>query len=305
MKKSRLVIVLLVMFIAASGFAQDSFRQTVKESIAPNLQNYQTQWESFLKSDITFWFKSGGDVDLNQLTERYIQERMLDNITDLVLPKIKELGVSETDIKATMSLLSTPEGKTYREHVQQWTEVTKREFAPIMVRDSLKIMKGDTSDPIKPKAEIDAGYIEKYKTSMDANINKTISRLFAGYSNLFTAILGNWPDTQMEGQRETLQDAQQDMLAQLENLKAWMTVNVPTIMMNSAYGIMTLEDFDFVTKLNAQDTHKLMDLMPLSSDDLMSFSSDMLIDYVEWMKDHGAVLEYDGFLDMLKQKRGY
>lgn len=300
MKNSRLFVALLVMFVAANCFAQDSYRQTVKEIIAPNLQDYMTQYESFLKTDITFWFKSGGDVDLKQLTERYMQERMLDNVTDLVLPKIKEIGVSEADIKATMSLLATPEGKAYREHNQQWTEATKAEFISIMTRDSLKIKNGDTSDPIQPKAEIDAGYIEKYKTAMDANVDKMISKFFAGYSNLFTAILGQWPD----GHEKFVQEQKQEMQQTLENLKAWMTANVPAILMNSAYGIMTPEDLDFATKLNAQDTHKLMDLFPRSGDDLMSFSSDMLIDYVEWMKDHGAVLEYDGVLDMLKQKRG-
>ena len=67
-----MLIALLVMLVAASGYAQDSYRQAVKDGIAPYLENYMTQWESFLKSDVTFWFKSGGDVDLKQLTERYM-----------------------------------------------------------------------------------------------------------------------------------------------------------------------------------------------------------------------------------------
>jgi hypothetical protein len=252
-----------------------------------------------LKSDVTFWFKSGGDVDLKQLTERYMQERMLDNVAEKVLPKIKELGVSETDIKATMSLLATPEGKTYGKHNQQWAEATRVELLSIMTRDSLKIVSGDTSDPIKPKAEIDAGYIEKYKGAMVANIDKIISKQIDTYSNLLSMIYGKWPDD-LEYE-EFIQEQKHEMQQKLENIKAWMTVNLPTIMMNSAYGILTPEDFDFITKLNAQDTHKLMDILPLSSDDLMSFSSDMLMDYVEWMRNHGAVLENDSDLDMLKQ----
>jgi hypothetical protein len=43
MKKPRLLIALLVMLVAASGYAQDSYRQAVKDGIAPYLENYMTQ----------------------------------------------------------------------------------------------------------------------------------------------------------------------------------------------------------------------------------------------------------------------
>lgn len=289
MKKTRLFIALLLMLVAANGYAQDSYRQTVKETLTTYMQEYLNQMESFLKNDITSWFKSG-DVDLNQLTDQYVKERLMDKITDMVFPKVIELGVSEESFKETMALCATPEGKTYQEHNKQWNEAIKTEMMSVMMKDSLKISAGDTSDPIQPKAGIDAGYIEKFKSAMEGNVVNIVTKYFDQYSKLSKTILKDIPDEMKKAQEK------------LDNVKTWMTANILAIALNSAYGIITEDDLDFAAKLNAQDTHRLMDIVPFD-DDMMSLGADMLIDYVEWMQDHGAVPEYDGMLDMLKARR--
>lgn len=298
MKKSRLLIVLLVMLVTASSYAQDSYRQAVKDFWSHYAKDYVNQidtvFKSSFKSSNEFWFESG-DLDLDQLADRYLDERFMDYMTDFILPKVKELGVSEAALRENVALSSSPAGKTYSEHMKQLTEVLKEEMISIMIQDSLKVIKGDTSDPVQIKAGIDAGYVEKYKSIMDDDMVNYMQGMFDQYANLATMILKDMPDELAKVQNNLL------------GLKAWMTANMPTITINNAYGIITEDDLDFVAKLKALGTNKLMSLLPMNGGDMMSMGNGIILDYLEWMEDHGAVLkEYvkEDFLEMLKKNQG-
>jgi hypothetical protein len=291
MKKARLFIALLVMLVAASGYAQDSYRETVKESVAPYLQTYLDQMHSFFKQYITMWFNSD-NVDLNQLTDRYADECLSDQLTDFFFTNVKELGISEANLKETMTLLSTPAGMTFQEHQRQWNNALKDELS-IMMQNLPMIMVGDTSDPIQPKAGIEAGYIEKYKEAMDGYSGSKITLLMKPIDQISMLFATN-NDGEMSDEMEPMQEMQ-------EKVEAWMAANGPTIEMNCAYGIITEDDLDFAAKLKAQNTLKLLDLVPFSVDELSWAGNDFLIDYVEWMQEHGAVLENEEMFDLLKR----
>ena len=107
------------MLITASGFAQDSYREALKEYLMLNGNiSYFIQHTTSFKRSQSLLFK-GGDVDLDQLTDRYLKEGYVDFLTDLMLPQIKEQGISEEDLKEINSLLSSPEGRTFIEHLNQ------------------------------------------------------------------------------------------------------------------------------------------------------------------------------------------
>ena len=278
MKKSRLLIALLVMLVAASGYAQDSYRQALKDYWALYDKDYENQMDSVFKSTNTMLFKSG-DLNLDQLTERYFEERFLDYMVDFIMPKMEEIGVSEAALREHVALCSTPAGKTYNEHLQQWAKVMEGELDSTMNQDSLKIKTEGAPNPVQLKAGIDAGYVEKYKKVMGANMVKVTQDYLDQFSTLAEMILEKVPNE--------LTDAQN----KLDEMKAWMPANLPTIATNCAYGIITEDDLDFASKLNALDTHKMLGLLPISKVDLMSMGYGMMGDYIEWMQDHGAVME--------------
>ena len=290
MKKTRFLIALLVVLVAASGYAQDSYRQAVKDYWSPCVKGHLNQLDSVFKSTNGIWFQSG-NLDLDQMANRYLEERLMDYMTDLFLPKVKELGVSEAALRENAALWSTPAGKTYLEHLQQLTEVLKVDLASLIDLDNLKIKNGDTSGPVQIKADIDAGYVAKYKKVMESDLINVVEGSFDQYSNLATMIFKD----------------KSDELADLQNkiagLKAWATANLPAMTINAAYGIITEDDLDFVTKLQSLDTHKLLGLIPMSNVDLMSMGSGIMMDYLEWMENHGAVVkEYmkDALIQMSK-----
>lgn len=301
MNKTRLLIALLVMLVAASGYAQDSYRQAVKNYMAVNsqeaLNNYWNRMDSVFKADNTYWFESG-DVDLNQLTERYFKEGIMDYMTDFMCAKTKELGVTEAGLREYISLISTPEGQTYKEHMAQWVEAIKRDTTVLNGQDSLdslKIMAGEYPDPIQVKAGIDPAYVEKYNKVLGADMAKYTQGMFDQYFNFFTMMFEGMSDEM----KDAMSDEMKDMQKRFDGMKNWMTANIPTIALNNAYGIFTEDDLDFVAKTQTLDTRKLIGLLPMNPGDMMSMGIGVMKDYIEWMDDHGAVMK-EGMKEFLQ-----
>ena len=286
MKKSRLFIAMLVMLVAASSYAQDSYREALKEyySLNGGLSSLD-QVSSALKQSSMFLFKSDG-LDLGRLTDRYVKEGLTEYLVNSMLPKIKELGVSEEELRATSSLLATPEGKTYTEHSGQLTEALKSELIGILSEKISKIENGEFPDPIQPKAGIDAEYIEKYMNVMESNYSKIMQQTYDSYISYYTGF------TEKLGMKMPA-----DVTEKMENLKAWMVANLPTMTMNCAYGVLTLDDIDFAAKLTSGSTfNKLQGIV--STVNIESFGANLMTNYVEWMQEHGAVLQ-DGAIDII------
>ena len=292
MKKSRLLIAVLVMLVAASGYAQDSYREAVKEYMAINsqkaMEDYWNRMDSVLTAHNTYWFESG-DVDLNQLTERYFKEGFMDYMTDFMCAKTKELGVTEAGLREFVSLMSTPEGQTYKEHMAQWVEAIKRDTTALNDLDTLKIMAGEDPDLIQIKDGIDPEYVEKYKKVMEADMTKYLQGFFDQYFNFFKMMFG---EMSYKLSDET-KDKMKDMQNMFDGLTNWMTANFPTMALNYAYGIFTEDDLDFVAKTQSLDTHKLIGLLPLNPVDMISMGQGAMKSYFEWMEDHGAVVKED------------
>ena len=83
MKRTRLLIALLVMLVAVSGFAQDSYRETVKQYLHVD-EGFEQ--DKKLMSTMKLLFVQDGKVDIDQLNERYINERLVDDYLDLYVP---------------------------------------------------------------------------------------------------------------------------------------------------------------------------------------------------------------------------
>lgn len=267
MKKSRLLIALLLMLVVASGYAQDSYREAVKQYIAVNGQADQMK-SAFMTLNETLFKKTDG-VDLNALTERYIKECLNDQLTDMALPMMKQRNLTEADLKTVTALLSTPEGQAYTAHQSEWNkEIPVALFGAIIeqadvLEDSVAT---EAAQDVAVNPEIDAAYQAKFKKMMkDAKIKDMIMDFWDG----FQEGAPNLPDS----------------------FKKWFEKNFVAIALNSAYGIMTLEDLDYATKLYANEAYvKTQNMSGLKLKDLQSTGMDMIGRYVDWMQAQGAQL---------------
>lgn len=279
MKKSRFLIAVLVMLVAASGYAQDSYRQAVKDYLTANDMFEKTK---SLISSMGLLFDGKGQVDIDQLTQRYLDEQYEKDMLDCLVLQMTEQGVAEADLKEVASLLSSPAGKTYQEHQQEWlSELVADMMLPIMAM-SRDLM--DVEDPnaelesvmaiVEPRADIDAAYAEKFNnTVMESTFVKNIKdSMMKYYEN----------DTISDSEEKKYQDF----------FANWWKNSLSAIFLNSAYGTLTTEDLDYAGMLYSNDAFcRLGDFSNLDrgTDKL----ADVLVNYLEWMEEHGATLSED------------
>ena len=305
MKKSRFFIALLVMFVAASGYAQGSVSETLKENICfrEALKEYYVTSGSIkstakdlahaFKQTAPFLFESG-DMDLlvigtlEKLTDRYAEEGLVDCMTDVTLPEVKELGVTEKDLKEATSMLTTPEGRTFIEHSLQLAESLKDEITSTLEKNRTKIKNGETLDPIQPKAGIDVEYMKKFDQTMNSQLVNTTEMVIDRNTSYIKSM----------GEKMGLETSKvKKMEEEMEKLQTWSNENMPTMVLNHAYGIITMEDLDFANKFYSSVTLNKMTNV-VSMVDPASLGIGMMTHYLQWMQDHGAVLK-DGAMDIV------
>gem|GEM_PF-1622248 len=279
MKKTRLLIAMLLMLVAASGHAQDSYRQAVKDYLTANDQFEKTK---SIISSMGMLFDGKGQVDIDQLTQRYLDEQYEKDMLDCFVLQMTEKGVSEADLKEVVSLLTSPAGKAYQEHQQEWlSELLADMMLPLMAMSQDVV---DAEDPyaelesvmaiVEPRADIDASYAEKFKnTIMESTFVKNMTdQIMAGYEN----------DTVSDPDEQKYHDF----------FAKWWKSSLPAIFLNSAYGTLTPEDLDYAGMLYSNDAFcRLGDLGNLDRD--AGQWGDVLVKYMEWMEEQGATPSED------------
>lgn len=276
MKKTRLLIALLVMLVAASSYAQDSYRETVKQFVSANGQIDRMQ-SAFTTMNETFFKKTEG-VDLNALTERYVKERLNDQMTDLVLPMMKERNVTEADLRTVTALLSTPEGKLFTAHQNEWNTELPGTMVGIMFEKADMLEDGGN---VTVNPDIPADYVAKFRNMME---------------------VGKFKDT-FKDLLNGIEEGTQNMLP--DSFKKWFEENIVTIALNSAYGIMTPEDIDYGTMLCSNESYlKIQNVSGVKLDDIKSTGMDLMVGYIDWMESQGAQLSGTASLmkSMLEKK---
>ena len=268
MKKSRLLIALLMLLFAASGYAQDGLRETLKEYY--RLSGQGSESLSSLNQLNTYLFDNNGSVDLEQMAKRYVEESLTDWMVDLWVPKFEEINLKEADLKKINSLLATDAGQDYIVHQQEWNAALKEDVSSVMMENLTQIISGDTSNPIQPKEGIGAGYIEKFKKNMAPT-------LVESFMKILDSSAAQMPETYI----------------------SWMKANVETIALNSAYGILTDEDLDFVEKLSSTDCYSKTKTLISDLGQIKELSTEMINNYVKWMQDNGVPLK-EGAENILK-----
>lgn len=284
MKKSKLLIAMLVMLVAASGYAQDSYRQAVKDYLTSVNQFEQ---EKMYLSNLSMMFKRDGQVDIDQLTKRYLEERYEDDAVDFYASAWAEQGMTEADLKELSSLLSTPEFEVFTGHFKNWMKgVASYMMTPLMERmkvleepmdpgeymDKVKNYVSFVDSPIQPRPEIDAAYAEKFNHVMSDSfpVKFMMDEMLKRFDEKATL---DDPVLQESGAK----------------VKDWMTKNMPVLLLNYAYDNLTLEDLDYATKLYANETYSKFQTFDMSKVDMESLrTKHAYFKYLNWMEEQGA-----------------
>ena len=297
MKKSRLLIAVLVMLVAASGYAQESYRQAVKDYLTATDQFEKTK---SLISTVGVLFDKKGQVDIDQLTKRYIDEQYENDMIDWFMQTATIRDLTEADLKELSVLLSTPEYKIFETHQQQWMgDFIAEMMMPIMLLiededsvadidvDGEEIVMDEKTDlvigdlnslleaPIQPKEDIDPAFAAKFN---DVIVKSTFTK------------------SMMDAMMKRLNETSPELNTKDESRSAfndWLTASMPTILLNSAYGNLTLEDLDCAANLYANEAYcKLNDNGDTVDMDNLKIGH-IIVKYMDWMKEQGATVTED------------
>ncbi len=264
MRKTRLLIALLVMLVAASAHAQDSYREAVKQYL-----NVDVMFERS-KAIIPFFktmFVNDGKVNLDQLSERYLKEHLADDYTELLIPILQAQNITEADLQEVYSLLSTPQGKTYAAHKAEWDSELDSEITSLMLGAvfNMESAEGELElEPVQPDADIDAAFAAKMSKLLDD-------------MSLVSTMIKKLEEPSSDGSEDEMDP----------NMIDWYRDNLPAIAVNTAYGILTDEDLDFGQMLLAKESYrKFMDLS--NNNAVEKIAATLFSNYIDWMQAQGA-----------------
>ncbi len=290
MKKTRLLIIaLLVMLVAASGYAQDSYRQAVKDYLTASEQ--LEKGKSMIQT-LSMLFEKSDQVDIDQLTKRFIDERYEDTVLGYTVPTMQANGVTEADLKELTAVFVTPEYKAFNAHFMDWmVEFSATMMAPIIEMGE-QVTSGAEYKPVdvehlvevQPRADIDAAYADKFNRVI---LNSSFAQIFMDAMMKKFNEASPYDSVPQKTTKKEVSD---------KYIKA-----VPIHWLNSAYGILTLEDLDFAEKLFANDAYrKLQFELPLNTEYTQNLNQ--MPNYIDWMKQQGATVSEDpnAMLGLLK-----
>ena len=262
MKKSRLLIAVLVMLVAASGYAQDSYREAVKQYLL--YLGPDNQMKTALCEMKDAFFVPSGNVDLDLLTERYIKEVMIDQMTDMTETMMKERNVTEVDLRTVNAMVAPPEFQTFLSHQNEWDEKIT-----LISDESISLLKdGGEPENVQVNPDIDPDYAAKFQKMWKE-------------SGILEKSLGLYD-------RISLGEMTEEM-AQLGKYKTWLADNLGTIALNAAYGTLTFEDFDLGMKLYTNESYrKVTDTSDMNVFSVVGPTAEIIIKYLDWMESQGA-----------------
>ena len=285
MRKTRLFVALLVMLVAASGYAQDSYRQAVKDYMAAVKQFDK---EKAYISSMSMMFDRDGKVDIDQLTKRYLDEQYENDMIDFYAFAWKEQGMTEADLRELSSLLTTPEFETLTAHTQSWM----MEYASYMMTPFVEQMKV-LQEPMEPGEYLDK--VKDYVSFLDSPVQPK-PEIDAAYADKFNQVMLGSPAVKqiMDIMLNRLDEKDPELQESNKKVKDWMTKNVPVLLLNFAYGNLTDEDIDYAAKLQANETYSKFLNFDLKSIDMEKISNKhAYFKYLNWMKEQGAQTSED------------
>ncbi|MBQ6079588.1 MAG: hypothetical protein IJK93_04835 [Muribaculaceae bacterium] len=266
----RLLVTLLVVLTTMVGYSQDSYRDALKDYLLLSAeQSGMTTMKNFCDELNNSLLQQSDNVDLEQLTERYINECFVDLLVDMMVPIMKERAVTEADLKTANAILSTPECQTFLAHQNEMNDRLNsimQEYLP-----SFKSMEDVKKIPVNP--DIDPEYAAKFKNMMEAS---GLEEKMLSFMDQF------FPKQWLEDSDET---------KEIANIKKWINDNYTVVSLNSAYGVMTLEDLDYGAKLYSNESYrKIVDFSGVDFSTVMSSIGEITMKYLNWMESHGAQL---------------
>ena len=204
---------------------------------------------------------------------------------------MKALGLTELDIKLVASMLGTPQGKAFQAHWKDWfINISKFMSMPLLKMMERYSKPEEERGPyehfepwpgfldgatVQPKAEIDEAYAAKFN---DVIIGSDFVKDFLDVMKKRMK-----EDSAITMSGITTPETEKEIVDRVVNA-------LPTILLNSAYGVLTPEDIDYAATIFNIDAYNKLQI-DLNTEG--NGASQVGLNFVEWMQEQGAKMTED------------
>ena len=166
---SRLFVTAMLLLVGVTAMAQDSYREALKDYINLSQNQMAEKMQAQIHQLNPMFFEYKQDVDFDQLANRYINERFGVFMADMLQDQFKE-NITENDLRKMTAMLTTPQGKAFREHTDTWSAQFEQVYENGDIGQSLNaMMEGKPVAPIVRNSDIPESYAQKFMQYFDAN----------------------------------------------------------------------------------------------------------------------------------------
>ncbi len=270
MKQSRLLIAVLAILVTGIGYAQDGYRDAVKSYLTLSEKSTAEKMLTALKQLNPVLFEYNENMDFDQMAARYINEQFNEDMADMMVEVVSET-ITEDELRKVIALMSTPEGESLRVHTSEWGEVFGKDAQETIQSPLISAMAGFSPGSVIADSNIPEDYVMRFMRFF--NDSRGAEQFMSSFNQGLAMSGGDVPD----------------------GFQDWLSDNVSTIALNSAYGILTMADLDYSAKLFTYEYYRhVFDAMSFFNDNLMLVGAVCTLNYADWMSDKGIELISSG-----------
>ncbi len=220
-----------------------------------------------------------------ELINRYSKRSMANDVISVLFVPIMRTSISEIELRQYVALINTPPGKLFMEHekglMASMSATFFTEIISVMQDEKAReqLNNGNLQlPPVKINAEIPQNYIDMY--------NK-----FYGDGDLYTDLIKELKKSYLSSQN---MDAKSYRLAQ--QMLTYIEDNMSTILLNSSYGVMTYDDWQFgvgLTPYLRKITKGMTKIFAQfeNADKLQNMGTLLMMKYVVWLQGENVKLK--------------
>lgn len=282
MKKRLMWIVMLVcLFVSGQGRAQtDSYTQALLGVFQVNpeykqfpeklMANFKPMFNELNKELLQDFSQS------EQVIKQYTSQFQVDMLSVLFVPSMKA-KVTEAELKIFAEKMSTPAGKLYMEHEKQLKQISvvtlMGEFSSLLEDEKAMEQLGEgklNMKKVERKAEIPDEYVELFNAVYASSVYDKLVDEMGNAHPAFRGATGK--------QRELLL-----------GFNEYMKNNMRTLILNSSYGVMTMDDWKLgaeISPIIQKFTDGISDVFrQLNNQENMKVRSmELVLKYIAWIQ---------------------
>lgn len=268
-------LIMMAAMICLPMFA-DSYRNTMKEYMLKSNVINTDQYVKLMEPLAESFFAD--DIEMGKtIIGRYIEEQMMEDITDMYLPLFRK-HVSEAELKELIKTYSDPRYGRVQEHASKilstMDQTEEYQMFTTKYQEALvSIMQGGTAEDVKPTMSVSGEYARVFNQYyVSSGTKQMVTNMFSSMTDMLENMLISYGYTQSEAKKV------------MKQVTDYSDRNLPVMLMSIFNRNLTLRDLQDLNEISATTPYKhAMEAVNDASTDVMQLGIDLISHMADWM----------------------